>query len=81
MLEEHIDLVNVVTLAINRETLVVDVFGSDGHAYSNLIRYIPQESGVAGDTHRTACRTLRAPMNILAPCRLKNADNQAHRKL
>ena len=81
MLEEHIDLVNVVTLAINRETLVVDVFGSDGHAYSNLIRYIPRKPRAACDMNRTACRTPCAPMNIFAPLRLKNADNQAHQEL
>ena len=81
MLEEHIDLVNVITLAINRETLVVDVFGSDGHAYSNLIRYIPWKPRAACDMNRTACRAPCAPMNTFALRRLKDADNQAHQEL
>ena len=81
MLEEHIDLVNVITLAINRETLVVDVFGSDGHAYSNLIRYIPWKPRAACDMNHTACRAPCAPMNTFALRRLKDADNQAHQEL
>ena len=31
MLEEYIDLVNIVAFAIDREALIVDFFGSDGH--------------------------------------------------
>lgn len=61
MLEEHIDLVNVVTLAINRETLVVDVFGSDGQPTPISIRYIPRKPRAACDMNRTACQDCLAP--------------------
>ena len=31
MFEEHIDLVDIVAFAIDREALIVNFFGSDGH--------------------------------------------------